>query len=331
MELVSPPTDSVTSMCFSSGNHLCATSWDKQTRVWEVLANGQSQPKAAVTGEAESLCSAWRSDGQAVFLGGCDKTVKLWTMGQPATQTIGMHDAPVKAVSWIEDNQLVATGSWDKTIRYWDTRSPQAVLTTHLSERVYSMDVSGKLLVAATADRNIHVIDLNNPQKIFKSIVSPLKYQTRCVAAFPDATGFLVGSIEGRVAVHHVDDAQQTKNFTFKCHRWDREVFAVNSMSFHPQYGTFVTAGADGAYNFWDKDSKQRLKQMPRAPGANGQPSAITCGAFNRDGTIYAHAVNYDWSKGAGHATPGVPARVVLHATQPGEIQNRPKKAAGKR
>lgn len=30
----------------------------------------------------------------------------------------------------------------------------------------------------------------------------------RCVACFPDQKGYLVGSIEGRVAVQHVDDAQ---------------------------------------------------------------------------------------------------------------------------
>ena len=27
----------------------------------------------------------------------------------------------------------------------------------------------------------------------------------------------------------------------------------LNAMTFHPTYGTFVTAGSDGAYNFWDK------------------------------------------------------------------------------
>lgn len=35
----------------------------------------------------------------------------------------------------------------------------------------------------------------------------------------PDKTGYLIGSIEGRVAVQHVDDSLQSKNFTFKCHR----------------------------------------------------------------------------------------------------------------
>ena len=28
-----------------------------------------------------------------------------------------------------------------------------------------------------------------------------------------------VGSVEGRVAVHHVEESMQSKNFTFKCHR----------------------------------------------------------------------------------------------------------------
>lgn len=106
------------------------------------------------------------------------------------------------------------------------------------------------------------------------------------------------------------------------------DVYAVNSMSFHPQFGTFVTAGSDGgrsaltvltatalpspsslavalaplapgltpatllaaltqpaficsrrlagAYNFWDKDSKQRLKAMQKCS------MPIPCGDFNR-------------------------------------------------
>ena len=106
--------------------------------------------------------------------------------------------------------------------------------------------------------------NLANPQVPYKQLASPLKFQTRCVTAFPDKTGYLarpasprasfilsfilslihslthsfidscihscihsfihyfflqVGSIEGRVAVHHVEESQAAKNFTFKCHR----------------------------------------------------------------------------------------------------------------
>ena len=43
-----------------------------------------------------------------------------------------------------------------------------------------------------------------------------------------------VGSIEGRVAVQHIDEAQQAKNFTFKCHRDNNDIYAVNAINFHP-------------------------------------------------------------------------------------------------
>jgi mRNA export factor len=144
--------------------------------------------------------------------------------------------------------------------RYWDTRQQNPAHTQQLPERCYAMSVRHPLMVVATADRNIVVYNLANPQTEFKRIMSPLKYQTRCVATFPDKQGFLVGSIEGRVAVQHIDDAQQAKNFTFKCHRDNNDIYAVNAISFHPVHATFATSGSDGAYNFWDKDSKQRLK-----------------------------------------------------------------------
>ena len=61
-----------------------------------------------------------------------------------------------------------------------------------------------------------------------------------------------------------------------RAHRDGNDVFSVNSITFHPQWGTFVTAGSDGAYNFWDKDSKQRLKAMQKSS------MPIPCAAFNR-------------------------------------------------
>lgn len=106
---------------------------------------------------------------------------------------------------------LLVTGSWDKTLRYWDLRQPNPAHVQQLPERCYALTVKHPLMVAATADRNLIVFNLQNPQTEFKRIVSPLKYQTRCLAAFPDKQGFLVGSIEGRVGVHHLDDAQQSK------------------------------------------------------------------------------------------------------------------------
>lgn len=82
-----------------------------------------------------------------------------------------------------------------------------------------------------------------------------------------------------------------------------------------------MTAGGDGTYNFWDKDSKQRLKAMQKCQyGAD--PAPITCGAFNSDGSIYAYGVSYDWSRGFQSYNPSAmqPA-ILLHATQEAEVR----------
>lgn len=48
-------------------------------------------------------------------------------------------------------------------------------------------------------------------------------------------TGFALGSIEGRVAIHYVNPTNPKDNFTFKCHRSNgqtggiQDIYAVGS------------------------------------------------------------------------------------------------------
>ncbi|GLJ55607.1 hypothetical protein SUGI_1194250 [Cryptomeria japonica] len=117
------------------------------------------------------------------------------------------------------------------------------------------------------------LIKFGNGPKIIKSISSSsFRY-------------VYVGSIEGRVAVRHIEDAKQSKNFSFKCHRDENNCYSVNSINFHPIHQTFATAGSDGAFIIWDKDNKIKLKAMARS----NQP--IPCSTFNNDGSLYAYAV----------------------------------------
>ena len=95
-----------------------------------------------------------------------------------------------------------------------------------------------------------------------------------------------------------------------------QDIYAVNHITFHPTYGTFATTGSDGTFNFWDKDSRQRLKAF------NKESAPIPCGAFNREGNIYAYAVSYDWSKGSEHYNPRT-NRVLLHSVPEAEIKSR--------
>lgn len=160
-------------------------------------------------------------------------------------------------MKYIAENNMLVTGSWDKTLKYWDTRSPGAILTVPLPERCYALDVIFPVLAVATAEKYLLVYDLRKPQQPVTDpgYQSPLKFQTTCLSLFPDQKGYAVGSIEGRVSIQHINKSDASKNFAFKCHRFDHkknnlvthtDVYSVNAIVFHKQCGTFATAGSDG-------------------------------------------------------------------------------------
>lgn len=96
-------------------------------------------------------------------------------------------------------------------------------------------------------------------------------------------------------------------------------VYSVNAISWHPQHGTFSTAGSDGTYSFWDKDAKHRLKVYPEVGGT------IISTCFDRTGDIFAYAVSYDWSKGFANNTQQTVNKIMLHPVTPDECKPRPK------
>jgi mRNA export factor len=57
-------------------------------------------------------------------------------------------------------------------VRYWDTRQHNPVHTQQLPDRCYAMSVRYPLMVVGTADRNLIVFNLKNPQVIFYSKIN---------------------------------------------------------------------------------------------------------------------------------------------------------------
>lgn len=327
------PSETVSSLGFNNnGNLLVAGSWDNNVRIYEVQHNASQNMVATRaktmmkdTHKQPILDCCFASDGATVYTASCDGTAKAWHLGSDQCIQIAQHDAPIKSIAHIPEMNAIVTGSWDKTLRYWDHRQPKEIAKVQLPERVYSMDVRHPLLVCGLAERKMMVFDLRNPQAPFKQFDSALKMQTRCVAAFPNKAGFAYGSIEGRVAVTHVDDKMKDRNFAFKCHRVSNssgrmgnttEVYAVNSIAFHP-YGTFATAGSDGNFIFWDKDEKHRLKIFKQ------NPNPITAAKFSPNGGLYAYACGYDWSKGHEHYDRSKTTCMYLHCVRDSEIKQR--------
>lgn len=143
---------------------------------------------------------------------GADKAARLLDLNAPGTpaRQVAAHDAPIRCARFFEMPNTAApmlvTGSWDKTIKYWDLRQETAVCTVPCQDRVYTLDVKGSLLVIGTADRYINIINLSKPDAFYKTLQSPLKWQTRVVSCFTDQSGFAVGSIEGRCAIQYVEE-----------------------------------------------------------------------------------------------------------------------------
>lgn len=134
---------------------------------------------------------------------------KLYDVATGTPSQIAAHDQPIRCVKFINApgaGEMVVTGSWDKTLKYWDMRASQPVASVEMQDRVYTLDCQQGLLVVGTAERYINIINLASPTTIFKTMQSPLKWQTRVITCFPDATGFAVGSIEGRCAIQYVDE-----------------------------------------------------------------------------------------------------------------------------
>ena len=212
--LASPPEDSISDIVFSPGpqpnDYLSVASWDKKVRIYEIDNAGKSEGKHIYEHEAPVFAVDFSKDGTKVVSAGADKQAKMCDLQTQQTQQIAAHDQPVRRCKFFEvgasGSPMVVTGSWDKTVKYWDLRTANPVATVNCQERVYTMDVQDKLLVIGTADRYINVINLNDPTKFYKSLQSPLKWQTRVVSCFTDSMGFAIGSIEGRCAIQYIEE-----------------------------------------------------------------------------------------------------------------------------
>jgi mRNA export factor len=295
----------------SSLDLLACGSWDSVVCLYEVRKIPHTNQKPDVFplkkyNHNAPVLSVCIDNQNRLWSGGADGEIKVWQQQLPDAQKIGEHSAGVKCTGYVDFMNVGVTAGWDKCLKYWDLRQNGPLASIPLIERAYSMSICDNLLCVALANKKIVFFDLRNLQLPFKTLESMLKYQTRCVAMFlKGSDAFAVSSIEGRASIQFLteDIAIGRKNFAFKCHRETvggvTNIYSVNSLAVHPEFGTFSTAGSDGCFHFWDRIGKQRLVQFYRA-----HPTLpIVDTKFNRDGTMFAYACAYDWSKGYENAT----------------------------
>lgn len=287
------PEDCIQSIKFGSESNtlLIAGSWDETVRMYDVSTNSlvnrytHTHPVMDVALQGKNV--AWS--------GGLDNQVKMFDISSSTETVVGKHSDAVRTVEVAPETNAIVTGGWDSMVKMWDPRAPSEVGTFPQPDRVYTMSIVKSTLVVGTRGRRVLVWDLRNMSYVQQRRESTLKYQTRCIRCFPNGQGYVLSSIEGRVAVEYFDSSPevQKKKYAFKCHRTKESgsgielIYPVNAISFHPQYNTFATGGADGFVSVWDGFNKKRLCHFHR------YPMSISSLAFSPDGNYLGIASSY--------------------------------------
>lgn len=229
-----------------------------------------------------------------VVSGGLDNQLRLYDVNTQAETLVGAHDEPIRCVEYADYVNGILTGSWDKNVKLWDMREKRCVGCYEQNNgKVYSMSVIDEKVVVATSDRKVLIWDLRKLDSYIMKRESSLKYQTRCIRLFPNKEGYVMSSIEGRVAVEYLDhDPEvQRRKFAFKCHRNRdhniEQIYPVNAVSFHNIYHTFATGGSDCIVNIWDGFNKKRLCQF------HEYDTSISSLNFSSDGSALAIGCSY--------------------------------------
>jgi len=304
-ELVNPPTDGISKVRFANTSNLLAvSSWDKTVRYYDPVAN-EMRVKWDCAAPVLDVCHS--ADDSVLASGGVARQIVIHNVETQTMTNIGGHEGIISCVEYSSQTNQFITGSWDRSVSMWDQRSPnQRVGHAITGKKVFAMSTSDDYVIVGTADRKVFIYDIRNLDKLVQDRVSSLKHQTRDIQVNIEQTGFLLTSVEGRVAVEYIDASPkwQNKKFAFKCHRYlDKEtqcqtVFPVNCAAFHPQFGTFVTGGCDGLVMAWDGDNKKRICQFPQFN------TSIAALDFNLDGRLLAVGASYTWEQGEKDVPP---------------------------
>ena len=361
-ELANPPLDAISCVQFSpSGRSLLVGAWDNAIRVYQFNEETKEYMlHSTKTCEAPILDVCWGSDESTFFAVGLRQDVTLY-QSEDEPILLSSHDQATNKVAYSTEHNILLSTSWDSTLHVHDPPSRRYIRIT-LAAKPFAMALTKDRAVVAMADRKVSVYELNALRELVEQAgetadgrqpltvepwqqrESSLKFMTRAVACMPDGTGFATSSIEGRVSVDRFDPELEKQAYAFKCHRekstmaalGEQEadgqtgepvevdvVYPVNSLAFHPAFGTFATGGGEGVVALWDAHTKRRIRTYPKLT------ASVAAMDFSPDGKYLAIGVSPGFEDGKEDEEPQ-PELVKIYLRELGSNEAKGKPAKEK-
>lgn len=276
---------------------LSAAGWDSKVHIWDVkyevqqslgymggynsnnqqqinfntnLIGGQSFPQPI-------LSTAWKGNSTTLFVSDAAGAIYSYDVQGNQIQKLGEHKSGCKELAYYDESALgqsygynnsglalLISAGWDGMLNFWDMRQSTPAYSINMNNKIFTMSLSKQLLILGMDNIKVAYFNLSKLRSNFQKEAefdSHLKLQTKAVAAFPDATGYSIGSVEGRVAIKHIELNKtpiinnnimtNTKDFAFRCHRSGKdnsEIYPVNCITFNQVHHTFATGGGDGRF-----------------------------------------------------------------------------------
>ncbi|MBD2563853.1 MULTISPECIES: NB-ARC domain-containing protein [Nostoc] len=147
-----------------NGNLLAIGDTLGQISLWQTTDGQQCLTWEAHTGWVRSI--VFSADGQTLFSGSDDQTVKQWDLTGRCLQVFRMHTGFVWSVAQArqENYSVLASGGMDQTVKLWDIQTGECLksLEGH-TDWIWAIALSkdGKTLASGSADHTIKLWHLN--------------------------------------------------------------------------------------------------------------------------------------------------------------------------
>ncbi|CRG94640.1 mitotic checkpoint protein BUB3, putative [Plasmodium gallinaceum] len=262
-ELVSPPSDTISDASYKN-NILIISSWDKSLQFYNTKENKLLKKIITNTPILSHTCI-----NDKIIYGGLDEILYSYDFNKDIIVKLYRHKNVINNICYQKSSNFLCVSDWNKGLNIFDDRTKNGLICEISTfGLICSMDINETKLLACDSLKRTYIFDT---QKGIDSFHNPyykdniLRYQFRCIKAFPNQKGFVVSSIEGRVAWELFDNnpSVQSKNYSFRCHRIKTDesevAYPINTIDFHPIYGAFCTGGSDGIMCVWDGYNRKRI------------------------------------------------------------------------